>query len=305
MTDNLYSNGLPFTDGVKENLEDFDAKVKNKTGALIVIDGGLGQGKTTFMIECMDYINKINGLPPIDLKGCQFSMGGLEFEDNIEKCFKQGLPCIGYDEAGDFNRRGALSKINSLLNRVFQTVRAYNCVVFIVLPCFLVLDMDLYTNDIVQGLFHLHNKQQGKYGDFKLYDMHTMLYMKKIAKDHSNPMMCYNKVIPNMQGHFKDLGEERSKLLDEIGMAKKRQLKNKARIAYEGLLTYFDISNKVGKSMDWCRRLASELKIKPVKEVNKVKYFHADSLNLFIDHIDMLRENETRGRKPKAINEEM
>lgn len=294
MIDNLYDNGFPFTDGVAINLEDCYERIKNKTASLIVIDGGLGQGKTTFMIHCLDHINKINGLPPVDIAGCQFAMGGLEFEDKLEECFKKGFHCIGYDEGGDFNRKGALTKFNQLLNRIFQTIRAYNCVVFIALPCFLVLDTDLYTNDIVQGIFHLHNKKQGKYGDFKLYDLHTALYMKKIAKDHSNPLMVYNRVVPNLEGHFKDLEISRSIQLDKVGMSKKRSIKGKARIQYEGLLHYADLANKLFKSVDWCRRAVSSLKIKPVKEINRVKYFSPEVLNLLADHNEMSREAKNK-----------
>ena len=38
---------------------------------------------------------------------------------------KKGLHVIVYDEAGDFNRRGALTKSNAQLNRAFEACRAF------------------------------------------------------------------------------------------------------------------------------------------------------------------------------------
>ena len=110
--------------------------------------------------------------------------------------------------------------------------------------------------------------------------------MKKIAKEHSNPLMVYNRVVENLHGYFKDIDSNRSIDLDKIGMNKKRNLKNKARIQYEGLLNYVDLSNKLFKSVDWTRRAVSGLKIKHTKEVNRIKYFNPDVVNILSDHIE-------------------
>jgi len=294
---NLYSNGLPYTDGVTDNIESGIKRVDNRTATVWVIDGGLGQGKTTMATHLVDYHNKIKGLPPMDIRGPQYAMGGLEFEEKIEVCFEQKLPCIVYDESADYNRKGAMTKFNSMLNRIFQTVRGYNCVIIMVLPCFVVLDSDLYTNDIVQGLFHLYGKKQGCYGNFKLYDQHSMMYMKRVVQKTRDPKAVYNFTIPNLVGHFKDLEKERSDLLDTVGMDKKRKIKNQARIDYEGLLSYDTLAKKLFRSVDRIRKIINLLKIQPIRTIKRVKYFSSDTVNILVDHIELMKQKDYKEKE--------
>jgi hypothetical protein len=297
--DLLYDNGLPFSSGkdketgkdiIAMNLEDFAERVKNKTASLIVIDGGLGQGKTTLLVHFVNYINSIHGLPRMKMSkdNPQFAMGGLDFEEKVEKCFEQKLPAIGYDEAADFNRKAAMTKFNAMMNRIFQTIRAYNCTVIMALPCFKVLDSDLFTNDIVQGLFHIDNKKQAKYeedgslisighADIKMYDVHSMLYIKWLMGKLYNPMTAYAYAVPNITGQFKDLPREESIALDKIGMTMKRGIKGNERIKVEGLMGYPEIARKIGRSVGWVRHSANRLHIKPAKMVGQKAFFDKSS----------------------------
>jgi hypothetical protein len=113
--------------------------------------------------------------------------------------------------------------------------------------------------------------------------------MKRVVQKTKDPKAVYNFTIPNLLGHFKDLEEDRSKLLDVIGMDKKRKIKNQARIDYEGLLSYLDLSKKLFRSVDRIRRLINELKVQPIRIIKKVKYFGPDTLSLLADHVELIK----------------
>ena len=282
----VYDHGLPFDKTVGRNLVEGYQRVVNRTASFYIIDGGLGQGKTTLGVHLADFINSLLGLPLIELKGPQMAMGGLDFQDKLDACFEQKLPVILYDEGGDYDARRFLSNFNFLMNRILQTVRAYNCVVIMILPNFRILDDRIYSYDIVQGLFHLSGKIQGKYGCYKVYDAVSMQYMKDRMKKSPVPSTIYNFFEENFRGHFLDLSKERSDQLNEISTKMKREMKNKATIQYEGMLCYTDLASKLNKSILSTRKYVSMLKIKPEKRINKVAYFNKNAYDIIITHLD-------------------
>ena len=74
-------------------------------------------------------------------------------------CYQERFPAAGYDEAGDFNKRDSLSNFNAMINRTFETFRAFKIVVVLVLPSFSVLDNQLFDNMIPRLLLlPNHNK---------------------------------------------------------------------------------------------------------------------------------------------------
>jgi hypothetical protein len=111
-----YNHGLPFSEILGETITTLNKRIKLKKAVVVIVAGGLGEGKTTLSIEIADYQNKLYGLPPVDLslgvKCPQYALGGKDFINKIKACYEKKLPVIIYDEAGDFSKRGALTQFN-------------------------------------------------------------------------------------------------------------------------------------------------------------------------------------------------
>ena len=63
----LYKHGLPFSEKLAENVKDLIARIDLNKASLIVIDGGVGEGKTTLAVHIADYVNSLAGMGPISL----------------------------------------------------------------------------------------------------------------------------------------------------------------------------------------------------------------------------------------------
>lgn len=293
----VYKNGLCFTGELPDNLKDLTLRVVKNKAALIILSGGLGEGKTTLMVHILDYLNSLKGLPEIDLKeGNQIAMGGVDFIHKIRECYKQKLPCIGYDEAGDFSRRGALTQFNAMMNRVFDTFRAFKCVVIVALPNFDILDMDLFDKKIPRLLLNLRDRGDN-YGNYDAYSLYRMLLLKSYMKKLNIKNYSFSLVEPNFRGHFLDLPTERRVLLDTMSTKSKFSILKKVEVRIEGLLTYPELATKLMKSVSWVRQSVGNLKIKHVRLIDRVKYFDQHTLNLLSEHLDMVSERPDRRRK--------
>jgi len=281
----MYDHGHPFAQCLTPNLDDLQQRVNNKKAALVIIDGGIGEGKTTFLVHCLDYINKINGLPPVDFKGPQFATGGKAFLNKLRHCFENKLPCIGYDEAGDFNKRGSLTKFNGMINRTFETFRAFKCIVFMSLPNFNVIDDQIFDKQIPRLLLHLKNRSNYD-GEFRTYSLYRMLLLKKYMKKYDLKNYAYVKVHPNNIGHFLNLTPEREKELDIISTKEKINILKKAEVKIEGLMTYFELANKLFRSVQWVRLSIKQLEIKPTRVISRQKFFNEAVVNRLADLIE-------------------
>lgn len=284
----LYDHGLPFSKELGLNADSQVARVELNKASLIIIDGGVGEGKTTLGIELADYINKKKGFDEVKLQGKnhpQLALGGEQFVKQLRKCYHEDLPVIVYDEAGDFNRRGSLTRFNAMINRTFETYRTFNIIVILCLPCFYVLDSDLFLKGIPRMLLHL-DKRSETYGHFKAWSLYRMFYIRKKMDKMVVKQFAYQRVNPNFRGQFLDLAADRSKQLDKISTAGKLEVIKKSEIKLEGLLNYKDLSEKVGRSMIWCRRVVSELRIKHKRVIGRVRYFDGDVANRLVDFLE-------------------
>ena len=272
-----YAHGLPFSEKLGENLDDLKRRVMEENkAALIIVDGGVGEGKTTICVEIADYLQG----SPIDLKK-QLAMGGEQLLDRIQKCFEERLPVCIYDEAGDFNRRGALTKFNAMLNRVFEMYRAFKIIVIVALPNFTVLDNQLFDNKIPRLLLHLRGRTK-KQGNFMAYSLYRMLYVRHKMTDKRFVVkeLAFDKTEPNFRGHFLNLTADREKQLAGISTAGKLSFINKEQVKMEGLLTYPEIARKVGRSINWTRKKMNSLKLKPSKVHKKLRYYDSGVIEL-------------------------
>ena len=289
---NLYSHGLPFSEVLAWNLKDLDDRVRGKKASLIIVDGGVGEGKTTLIVEILDYINSLHDFPVIEIEnekgdsGPQLSMGGSDFLKKLSVCYDQKLVCIGYDEAGDFTKRGSLSKFNAMLNRTFDTFRGYKILVVLGLPNFNILDNNLFDNQIPRMLLHLSGRSD-KYGNFDGYGLDEMNWIRFwMGKWPKHKSKAYERVIPNFRGHFLDISQTRSRMLDRVSTKNKIKILKKSSIKIEGLISYSELATKVERSTIWAKKAIANLGIKPVRTVDRIKYFEPDVADKLADLIE-------------------
>lgn len=283
-----YKNGLPFSTQLGESFSDLNNRIKGNKASLAIIDGGVGEGKTTLATHAADYLNSLEGLSNISLDKRmhpQLSLGGKDFMKNLRVCFQEQLPVIVYDEAGDFNRRGALTRFNATLNRIFETFRAFKILVILCLPSFHVLDNDLFDKQIPRLLVHCHDRTQ-TYGNFRAYGLYRMFYIKEKMRKFTVRPQAYSTTTPNYRGHFLDLDPKRSKLLDELSTKGKLDIMKKSEISMDNLISYEELAKAVNRSIIWCRGAVREIRLKHSRIIDKKKYFKRDDIERVLDYID-------------------
>lgn len=278
-----YEHGLPFTKELALNLYDQYIRVKKQGKAsLIIIDGGVGEGKTTKGTHIVDFINWLDGKPEMDIKEKrQYGMGGEDFLKKLRFCYEDKMPVCVYDEAGDFGKRQALTKFNAMLNRTFETFRAFKIIVVIILPSFAVLDNDIFDKGIPRMLIHTHDRE--KYGNFKVFDHVSMMYIRHQMKKEVVKRKVYHYFTPNIHGHFLNLSDARVRTLDGVSTEGKLEELKASEIKIQGLVGFNEIATRMGKSLVWAREAIKELKIKPVRVINRRKYYDESILNILTD----------------------
>lgn len=294
----LYDHGLPFSKTLAENLKNQVERVENKKASLIIIDGLQGEGKTTLLVHAINYVNSLYGLPRASLKLTdhpQLSMGGRQFIHHLRICQKENIGIIGYDEAGDFNKRGAMTSFNQMLNNVFSKFRGFRVIVIIALPNFNVLDNWLFDNGIPRGLLHLYGRGNN-YGNFDGYSLAGMNWIRYWFDKYSKGIKhkCYNRVTPNFRGHFLDLPPKESKQLDIISTRSKLKALTEEELKADGLIGYTQLSHKLHRSVIWVRMMVSKLNIKHKRIINRSKYFDESALNILVEHLDSLTNRRKR-----------
>jgi hypothetical protein len=266
---------------------------------LIILDGGVGEGKTTLLCHILNYINYKHDLPPIDYDGDQLGLGGVEFLKKLRGCYEKKFPCIGYDEAGDFNRRSSLTSFNAMLNRTFETFRAFKCIIVIALPNFAVLDQQLFDNRIPRLLIHLKTRSNN-YGNFTAYDLQSMEWLKFHMSKLPIKAYAWSKVFPNFHGHFLNLEPEESKKLDQVSTKNKIKILANSEVKIEGLLSIPDIATKLGVTVQTVQLCIKNFKIKEVKKVSRVRYFNKEIVDTLADKLETINTSDLTGYRRKS-----
>jgi len=261
-----YKNGLRFSSPLDQAMISLKKRIHSKKASMLIIDGGVGEGKTTLAVELAEYYQR----KPLNYTR-QYSMGGEHFQENLVKCYDSQEKVIIYDEAGDFNSRGAMTGFNKMLNRVFDTFRAFKILIILVLPSFSVLDKPLFDKNIPRLLVHCHSRT--KFGHFSAYSLYRMYYLKAKMKKYTVPSFAYNHTSPNFRGHFLDLDKEESKKLEKISMDGKKNIVNQNILENRGLVTYKQIARKLGRSEIWVKKKVNKLGLKEKTIYKRHKYF--------------------------------
>lgn len=265
----LYENGLPFDGPLDLNLQSLKKRVYLGKASLMIIDGLQGEGKTTLAVHCADHYQG----KEIDLK-LQYAMGGVQFMQKLEACRRRGASVLIYDEAGDFSRKGARTKFNFHLTRVFETFRAFKIFIILVLPNFNILDRSLFDAGVPRLLVNCYDRNEN-YGNYRAYDPDGIGWLRKIMDEKLlyHKSKAYNLQEPVFRGHFYDLYPERARLLDFLTVQGKSEILVHQSFAERGLLTFDDLALKLGRSVAWVRGVVARLKIRPEEVYKKRKYF--------------------------------
>lgn len=269
---NLYSHGLPFSQCLADNLLDQkDRVLKLGKASMIIVDGNSGEGKTTLAIEIADFLEGRQ----IKLKE-QLALGGVEFTNKIREAYQNKKLCVVYDEAGDFDRRGALSRFNRFLNRIFDTYRAYKIIVVLCLPRFFVLDQPIFDKGFPRLLIHCHDRSNCD-GNFSGYSLAAMQFMLFYSKKSAIRSRCYISQTPNFRGHFLNLAPARILELDKYSTGGKLDIISKASRKFEGLYTKKELCQELGIGRQALDKKLAQTGIKPAL-INKQGKFQPKKL---------------------------
>lgn len=258
-----------------EEVKAIKERVRIGLATIVIIDGGVGQGKTTLGVQLADAIEG----EEIDLE-LQLAIGGEEFTRKVTECYREKKKVIIYDEAGDFNKRGSLTKLNQTLNRIIQTFRAFRIVIIMILPSVGTLDNNLFLNKAAQMLLHVSQRDE-KRGVYKTYSLSRMMVIRAKMQKLIIPDQAYGYVPFNSRGHFYDLPEERRHQLDLISTKGKLHAIEKASTKLEGLVGVNEIRQRFGMTQSNVSIFFRKNGIKPVKRIGKKYYYHESVMKIF------------------------
>jgi len=149
------------------NVEREKKRVNSGEACIIIVDGGLGSGKTNTGVTVARWIQK-----DFDFKN-QVGRGIEQFADawdsTVNKDSTSEVKACVFDEAHTFNRRGSLTKLNKHINVFLNTFRHTKIILILALPHFADLDSSIYDTQAVRGLVHMKEKHKS-FADTKAYD---------------------------------------------------------------------------------------------------------------------------------------
>jgi len=287
----VYDTGFPFSEIIALNINDCLEEIEKRKASLVIIDGKMGEGKTTLAYQLGQHIERYykkkkgeSFYDPLyfNLKN-QIGMGGVKFKEKLEICRNEQLKVVIYDEAGDFSKRSALSNFNHELNRIFQTFRTYKVLIIICLPYFNILDNNLFDEGVPKLLLNLHGRNE-KEGRIRGYGYDEMLWLRYyMSQEKVKKQKCYKRVTPNFRGKFVDLPSDLSIELDKYSTEGKAEILNKSILSDSDLLPYKEIAKKVKMSIPWVKNKVSILKIKEIKKYKRSKYFDSSIIECLND----------------------
>jgi len=267
---------------MRENLIFCTEETRKNKPVVIIVEGGLGQGKTTLAVEAADSVN--GELLAID---SFVGMGGKNFINIFDKHKKDRLILV-YDEAGDYAKRGAMTRFNQDLGRIFETFRAFKVIVIICLPRFWWLDNKIYELGVVKMIIHCYGRNEN-YGRYAVWFPDTIDWLisraEKLKKMGLPQKLCYGMVSPNQRGIFYDLPKERSDALTKFGLEGKGMISQEAVLSSQGLISIKDICIKLGRSYQYVQRSLKEAKVKPARTFKNKNYYSRDSVESMLDRL--------------------
>jgi hypothetical protein len=276
----FWANGLKIDSTLQSNLKGCVNRVNSKKASLIVIDGGVGEGKTTLGTICgLELASEMN--QEFSIKD-QVRQGGADFLKGMDWCVKNNRNVIIYDEAGDFNTRASLTYFNQNMNRVFETYRALKIIVILCLPSFADIDTSLMKKKIARMLIHCYARNN-HYGNYKVYSLWRAWYLKAKFVKVTVPDDAFRMVSPNFYGRFRDLNPDDAAVLEVLSIAAKKSIIQEGMLKERGLINIKEIAHKTGYSIETIRRYTKAKNLKGEKSGATLFYHKEIVENILID----------------------
>lgn len=288
---NLYANNTPFDkiEVIDRNLKNMLIRLKDRQPIVIIIDGGQSCGKTTLSIELTDRFNYLSGQTEVNLEekeNIQYCFGGEQLVKKLPLCQDQNRNAIVYDESGDYNRKGALSRFNKTMDRAMDMIRIFQVAIIIVCHDFTKLPKEMIDKKIATMLIHCKQRSPGSgYANAQVYDYTGMCWIQHYRKQEVVPEVAYNKVYPNFHFRFKDLEPTRSNKLHILSGTKKVELFKMSEVKLQGLLNFKELGYKCGMSEAWIKSQIRKLHIKEESIYKKKKYFNPNVADLLLKKV--------------------
>lgn len=259
-----------FTILIDEQIKRLDV---NKPSVL-VIDGMHGAGKTCLASHIAQYVES-QYKAQFDYKN-QVGKGMEKFLEKLNYVKKNNLHVVIYDEAEDFERRGAMSKFNRLLNRVFSVLRATQIMVIVVLGMVDKLEKEPLKKGLVRALINVHDRG-ARTADVRIYDGGNIFYLLNqimlMEKKGVHPAQAYRKTMPLFRTRVLKPDEADAKAWDMIDLREKGDILDTASLRTKGLMDIKELSRESGYAVMTLRAMFSKLKPDVVKIGRKNYYY--------------------------------
>lgn len=209
---------------LRRSISRLSLRVIKKLPSCVIIDGGLGSGKTTLAVQVLEHYQGSK----IDYAS-QYAMGGRDFVKKILLCYQEKRKVIIYDEAGDYNKRTSGSEFNQAINEVFEKFRAFKILIIICLPHFDDLDSRLFKKKIPRLLINVNRSVNDDFATIKGFGAKRIAELRYLLRKDKvrNPALVYFSYEPNWGGKKTgrvkvfDMPIDRSLELDKISTESK------------------------------------------------------------------------------------
>jgi len=139
-----------------------------------------------------------------------------------------------------------MTRLNKLLNRVFEVFRATKIMLIICIPSIQDLDDSQLKKGLVRFLVNCYGRTDRPYSKFRVYDIERIFYIKRYMSKEVVPAKGYTRVVPNFQGYFKDLDTEDRKQLKLLDLRDKKGILKEKYFESKGLVSAQDIVKETG-----------------------------------------------------------
>lgn len=188
---------------------DIAKKYQNyKLDTVFGVVGGEGVGKSTFVLDCVDYLGGEENCICVDKNKMGEVLTSLKDKDPLQ-----------IDEAADglYSKEG-VSKFNKELEKLFMICRAKLWITFILIPDFFALS-PMFRRRRINGLFHIYKRGRVKFYDKKAIEKINRNHDKYKSHEIRGAYPSYTDSFPDYKGRLLEAynAKKNSKVSGMIG----------------------------------------------------------------------------------------